>query len=203
MPRARPSEAAASTRRHTSSRLEDPLGGRRVLFEFRRRTARANHELAPAVRADVAKHLVRARRAECALERADASLVRVRRKITIAALAPRPQLEHPALHSPCGPMIRVQPCRSRRVLTVRCRDRGERPGERPGGTGAERPRGTTHAERPRRGTTRATPPRAERPRLIQVSAERPRFAERPRLIHAERPRLIQVSAERPTRNDPG
>src|SRR5258708_36696221 len=59
-----------------------------------RRPARSRYQLAAAVRAPALEDGCRARAAEGALERADERLVRLRRKVPVAAFAVGPQLEH-------------------------------------------------------------------------------------------------------------
>ena len=77
-----------------AGRLEDALGGGRKLGELAGRATRTHDELASAIRTLAMKHTARARFAEGAFERADASLGRLRRQIAVAALAVGAQLEH-------------------------------------------------------------------------------------------------------------
>jgi hypothetical protein len=63
--------------------------------QLRERPDRARLEVATAVGADSAQHVVRAAGAERALEGADACVGAVGRQIDVAALAVGAQLEHP------------------------------------------------------------------------------------------------------------
>src|SRR5262245_13983213 len=85
-----------SVRLRTALRLVDALRRRRVRRERCGRPARPGNELAPAIRTDPAEAGRRARRAERALERADAGLRRVRRQVAVTAFAAGAKLEHPS-----------------------------------------------------------------------------------------------------------
>src|SRR5207302_7371356 len=79
--------------------LHDPFRRRRMLRELAGGTARPRDELAAAVRALPGEHVVRAARAEGALEGADEGVAAVRGKIAVATFAIRTKLEHPDLVS--------------------------------------------------------------------------------------------------------
>jgi hypothetical protein len=81
-----------STRRWAAMRPVSAAGGGRAVGELVDGSTRAWHEPSPAVRACPVEPVVRTRRAEGALERADAGVRGLRREIPIAALAPRAHL---------------------------------------------------------------------------------------------------------------
>src|SRR5689334_516714 len=68
-----------------------------MVGELARRAPGARDQLTPAIRAAAVEPSFCAGRAERALERADARVRRFRRQVTVAALAPRSQLEHGTL----------------------------------------------------------------------------------------------------------
>lgn len=68
-----------------------------MLHKLRLRPARPGYEFASTVGAPTTEFRIGAGRTECALEGADASLHRVRRKVPITALAVWPQFQHLAL----------------------------------------------------------------------------------------------------------
>src|SRR5450432_1216573 len=77
-----------------AGRFEDAFCGCWKSGEFGSRPTRTSEKFTAAIWALPVKHSTRARLAEFAHERADASLGRFGRKISVAALAIRTQLEH-------------------------------------------------------------------------------------------------------------
>jgi hypothetical protein len=83
----------------TALRLEDSLSRRGEFLQFGGRPSGARDEVAAAVWTGVIELLLGAWRAERALECADASLLAVRSKIAVAALAVGSKFKHGRLRS--------------------------------------------------------------------------------------------------------
>src|SRR5882724_7355083 len=87
----------------------------------------ANHQVATAVRASSGENPVGATRAERAFNRADSGVRRIRRQISIAALAARSDFQHAALH-PSSTWSSV-PFRAGAVKAIRANSHAESPAE--------------------------------------------------------------------------